>query len=175
MCGFETRLGERISEERPRRVLSQEIRGERADLQTRTQTGTHQCPAAGRTQASVGGEENSQRLPESDVHETAPEPQNGRIPERSSFRAKTANDVDQPVNDDRIPSGSPDARCLLGHVRNRRRQYGWRLKLALRLTVIGARTHVGGYFTQRGNETRVEITPVEIIAEIGGKKNWQLS
>jgi hypothetical protein len=34
---------------------------------------------------------------------------------------------------------------------------------------------VGGYFTQRGNETRVEITPVEIIAEIGGKKKWQLS
>jgi hypothetical protein len=30
---------------------------------------------------------------------------------------------------------------------------------------------VGGYFTQRGNETRVEITSVEIIAEIGGKKN----
>jgi hypothetical protein len=29
---------------------------------------------------------------------------------------------------------------------------------------------VGGYFSQRGNETRVEITPVEIIAEIGGKE-----
>lgn len=171
MCGFETRLGERIPEERPCRVLSQEVRGERADLQTRTQTGTHQCPASGRTQASLGGEEITQRLPEPDVHETPPEPQNGSIPERSSFRAETPNDADQPANDVCVPTGSPDARCLLGHVRNRRSQYGWRLKIALRLTVIRARTHVGGYFTQRGNETRVEITSVEIIAEIGGKKN----